>query len=319
MKSLVTLCLVIFLLYSCDLTLLTCVLLSADLSFAFATFMAMLLLMFLGAINLWLLVNSIHKIPFSMFIYSYSYGFAISLFTPSQLGDASIAFFLKKHGIYYSKSALAYSVDKAISMSSILMIGYFGTTFLYPEQKFVPWIFAFQLLILLIASMAVAILTRFHPKTNTLVGRINQFVCNVHTEFIKWHYKYRLILVNCILTIVKWFVLSAVYYMAFLSFGIRVPWPGIGIIPIVSTLIGYIPISIGGLGTVELCAVYLFSLVSVDKVYVINAYIILRLMTYLQAGLLLALCKWRSKRAPNIASDFNATSEEHLGTPQSEV
>jgi uncharacterized protein (TIRG00374 family) len=99
------------------------------------------------------------------------------------------------------------------------------------------------------------------------------------------------------LTMIKWVAVSVTYYLAFYSFGVNVTWPEIGIIPIISTLIGYIPISVGGIGTVELCAVYLFSSISIDRVYVIDVYIFLRFITYLQAGVILGLCNWQLRRA----------------------
>jgi uncharacterized protein (TIRG00374 family) len=119
----------------------------------------------------------------------------------------------------------------------------------------------------------------------------------MYGEFRAWNNKVRAILLNIIGTVIKWVVVSAAYYLAFYSFGVKVTWPEVGIIPIISTLVGYLPISVGGIGTVELCAVYLFSLISIDRVYVIDVYIFLRFITYVQAGIIIGLCNWRFRRA----------------------
>jgi len=120
----------------------------------------------------------------------------------------------------------------------------------------------------------------------------------MYKEALLWDTKFKAIILNIMLTIIKWFVLSLTYYLAFLAFGTEVKWPEVGIIPIISTLVGYLPISVGGIGTVEVCAVYLFSLISIDRVYVIDVYIFLRFITYLQAGVILGLCNWQFRRAP---------------------
>jgi uncharacterized protein (TIRG00374 family) len=119
----------------------------------------------------------------------------------------------------------------------------------------------------------------------------------MYNESLLWDGRVKAVTINITITIVKWFVLSLIYYLAFRSFGIETKWPEVGIIPIISTLVGYIPISLGGIGAVELCAVYLFSLISIDRIYVIDVYIFLRFIMYLQVGVILGLCKWQSGKA----------------------
>jgi uncharacterized protein (TIRG00374 family) len=145
--------------------------------------------------------------------------------------------------------------------------------------------------------MTCVVLIVYMPSDTGRIGRVKQFIKNTYKEAVLWDAKYTLILLNIALTIIRWLVLSVTYYLAFRAFGIEAKWPEVGIIPIISTLIGYIPISVGGIGTVELCAVYLFSLISIDRVYVIDVYIFIRFITYLQAGVILGLCTWQFRRA----------------------
>ena len=145
--------------------------------------------------------------------------------------------------------------------------------------------------------MVCFVLILYIPYDTGMIGRVKQFIKSMYKEAMLWDAKYKAIIVNIILTIIRWLVLSITYYLAFRAFGIEAKWPEVGIIPIISTLIGYIPISVGGIGTVELCAVYLFSLISIDRVYVIDVYIFIRFITYLQAGIILGLCNWHFRRA----------------------
>jgi uncharacterized membrane protein YbhN (UPF0104 family) len=256
-----------------------------------------LLLFFSGALNLWMLLNSICHIPLRLFMHAYSYGYAVNLFTPGQLGDVSLALFLKKHDVYYSRSTLAYAVDKVVSMLFILSMGYIGARFLLKEFAGSIWIFSIPLICVMCAVVCIMLIA-YMPYDTGRIGRTKQFIRNMYKEALLWDTKFKAIILNIMLTIIKWFVLSLTYYLAFLAFGTEVKWPEVGIIPIISTLVGYLPISVGGIGTVEVCAVYLFSLISIDRVYVIDVYIFLRFITYLQAGVILGLCNWQFRRAP---------------------
>jgi uncharacterized membrane protein YbhN (UPF0104 family) len=288
-KLLVAVVLITYLIYSCNLKFLIMTLSRIDINLACLVFIMSLLFFFCGALNLWLLVRSMHRIPFGPFMHAYVYGYAVNLFTPGQLGDISMAFILKKYGIYYSRSTLAYGVDKVITMLFILFTGYIGATFLLKNFIWPKWIFAIPV-ICAMGAMACIWLMLYIPCNDGYVGRLKQFIKNIYAESLLWNGKFTAIALNIALTIIKWLILSVTYYLAFLAFGIDAKWPEVGIIPIISTLVGYIPVSIGGIGTVELCAVYLFSLISIDRVYVLDVYIILRVIAYFQAGVVLGLC-----------------------------
>jgi uncharacterized membrane protein YbhN (UPF0104 family) len=295
-KLIIAVGLTVYLLNSCNLALLISTLSSINGRLACLAVIMSLLLFFGGALNLWLLLNSICHIPVQLFLYSYSYGYAVNLFAPGQLGDISLTLFLKKHGIYYSRSTLAYAIDKCISMLCILLLGYIGTIFMLNNFAAPIWIFGIPLILSICAMICILVLA-YLPYDAGKIGRAKHFIRSMYKEAALWDAKYKAIILNIMLTIIKWLVLSLTYYIAFRAFGIEAKWPEVGIIPVIATLIGYIPISVGGIGTVELCAVYLFSLISIDRVYVIDVYIFLRFITYLQAGVILGLCNWQFRRA----------------------
>lgn len=298
-KVIITASLIAYLIYSCNITMLVSTLSHINISLAVLTFILMPMVLLIGGINLWLLMNSISNIPLNIFIRAYSYGYAVNLFSPGQLGDISVALFLKKNGIYYSHSTLAYAVDKFISMMFAISLGYIGARFILADLAVPPWIFGIPL-ICAICAMVCFMLILYIPNATGLIGRVKQFIKGTYKEAILWDAKYRAIILNSVLTIIRWLALSVIYYLAFRAFGIDAKWPEVGIIPIISTLIGYIPISVGGIGAVELCAVYLFSLISIDRVYVIDVYIFIRFITYLQAGVIVGLCNWQSRRAQTL-------------------
>jgi uncharacterized protein (TIRG00374 family) len=296
LKLTITIGLSTYLLYSCNPAVLASTMSNINIYVAGIAFTTFLILVLIGALNLWMMLNSISCIPFKLFMQSYSYGYALNLFAPGQLADISMAYFLKEHGVYYSRSTLAYFVDKLISMFFIFILVYIGAKYIiYFGIK--PIFITIIPFVAIIIVIVLAIVLVCSPCEAGGIGRVKRLITNMYKEFLDWDNKVRSIIVNILLTIVKWFVVSITYYLTFYAFGIKVPWPEIGIIPVMSSLIGYIPISAGGIGTVELCSVYLFSLISIDKVYVIDVYIFLRLITYVQAGIILAFCNWQFRRA----------------------
>lgn len=253
----------------------------------------LILLFFLGAFNLWLLLRILHSVSFSTFLKVYSYSWVASLITPGQLGDASLILFFKKHGIPLRRTGIIYMLDKIITVVVFLGIAWFGSNILIPELREV-WI---PLLVLgFLFIFVVLILIRFFPTCTQLAKKIRHRLDEILNELRTIKTKWYILLINILVTIVKWLVVSLSFFMAFLSFGVFVKWPDIAVIPIMSTLVGYIPISIGGIGTVEVTAGYLFSRVGVEQSSVLSAYLFLRSLQYVLAILMLAAFRWSNPK-----------------------
>ncbi len=106
-------------------------------------------------------------------------------------------------------------------------------------------------------------------------GQTPQRIIAVFNDLDQLRSKWHLLVINVAVTIIKWIVVSYVFWMAFRCFSTVVNWPHIGVIPILSTLVGYVPISIAGIGTVEVSAVFLFGKIGISKPVVISVYILL--------------------------------------------
>jgi uncharacterized membrane protein YbhN (UPF0104 family) len=78
------------------------------------------------------------------------------------------------------------------------------------------------------------------------------------------------------LTAIKWIVMTAMYLLAFRVFGARISPASAATIPVIASLVGYVPITIGGAGTMEWTAVTLFGGLGVDQSTVVVAYLFLR-------------------------------------------
>lgn len=246
----------------------------------------LVLLVVLGAFNVWLVLNTLHTLSFSIFLRDYIYAWAASLITPGQAGDATIILFLKQHKVPMRITGVSYLIDKLMTLAVFAIIAWYGCVHLIPQFKRL-WLFVFVACFLGL-PVFLFVMRSLQFKTPSLL-RFQQRLDASIEDLGRLKTKWPVLIVNCILTIVKWLVVSGVFYMAFYSINVTVKWPDIGVIPILATLVGYLPVSIAGIGTVELSATYLFGLVGIIPSAVVSAYLLLRALQYLIAGILMVV------------------------------
>ena len=276
---------IVYLIYTVGITALIGTFTRINLYWCILTIFANLAFFFLGAFNIWLLLRVMQPIPFTEFARSYVYAFSINLFAPGQLGDASIALFLKKQGIPLRKSGLAYLIDKIVTVFVLFCIVWYGAHIFLPEINPV-WFIAMPFAGLSAIVLAIVIILKV-PSDFKYVLKAKQWTISTLDELKSVRDKWHILILNTFLTIVKWLVMCLSYFCAFRSFGQFMPWPEIGIIPVLSTLVGYIPVSVGGIGTVEYSAVYLFSIMGVAESIVLSTYLFLRSLQYIQTGVMM--------------------------------
>jgi uncharacterized protein (TIRG00374 family) len=224
------------------------------------------------------------KVSLPAFLNIYSHSWAVSLITPGQAGDASMIIFSKRYGIPLSQIGIAYFFDKVITISVFVCIAWFGSyVFVDAFRGLWPPI----MVIILVLIVGGALIIRFVPAYRNSGKKIQNWLVQIRGEMGIFKKKWYILLLNTMITILKWLLVSLAYFLAFLSLDVHVPWPEIALIPILSSLVGYIPISIAGIGTVEVTAAFLFSKVGVEQSVVVSAYIFLRIVQFLLAFLAL--------------------------------
>lgn len=240
---------------------------------------------FLCAFNLWFLLKQLHPIPFISFLKFYSHSVGVSFFIPGQLGDASIAFFLKKHGVSLVNGGSAYFLDKLISVSVVFVIAGLGISYIIPQimKAVSPSFFLVTPLIVLFFLFTIWFVIRKLNGSYVKLQKLNSILNELHRVGNIYRNKYDALLVNILFSGVNWVLVSLSYYFAFRSFNTSIVWPEVGIIPIISSLVGYIPISFSGIGTVEYSAIYLFSFLGITSNIVICVYLLQRIIQILVA------------------------------------
>lgn len=259
------------------------------LSFLLSSILSLYASILLGSFNQYVLFQPILKLPFNKFILSYFKAFVTGIFFPGQIGDASIIYFLKPSGLYYSQSFSIYLWDKFITF-----IIYAGILFLFLSRLkgyhdfFIP----LSLILLLVFSAGFLYLfstLKYFQSLGGWMGRARLFMKNSASEILKYAGTYPVrLLINFNITCIKIFLVMSCYYFMFSAFGYRLSFWNIGISSIASGFVAYLPISIQGIGTVEATAVWIFGRLKIGPADVLSGFLLLRICGYLFA--IVAFC-----------------------------
>jgi uncharacterized protein (TIRG00374 family) len=250
-----------------------------------AVVVASFALVLLGATNVWILLKAFSQIEFGAFFHAYVSGWAVGLVVPGQVGDASQVLVLKRYGVFYSEGAAAYVLDKAVSLLLLLVVAFVGIARYVPQFNLLSA--AIVVAVLLSLGVGALVGVRQLGDRSGFAGRVIAFVKNFSSRLLLFRHKLPHVALNVLLTAVKWSVLAVCYVFAFRALATSLLFIPAATIPIMSTLVGYLPISAGGIGAVEVSAVYLFGLEGVQEQVVVGAYLLLRAVQYALASFLL--------------------------------
>jgi uncharacterized membrane protein YbhN (UPF0104 family) len=236
----------------------------------------------LGILNVWLLLRRLAPVRFATFAPVYAASWAASLLIPGQLGDAAQVVLLQRLGVPLAASAAAYVTDKAVSLGVLLIIAGVGAA-LYAPAVLLHWPAAVSIIVL-VATVAVAIAIAWRLSIRT-PARIRSGIGRVKHQLAIFVREPALVAANLGLTMVKWGLMTASYWFAFRAFGAAVPLSAAATIPVMSSLVGYVPVSVGGIGTSEWTAIALFSGIGTPEAAVLATYLFLRAVLVALAAL----------------------------------
>ena len=246
------------------------------------------LALFLGGLNLYFLTKKIkNKIKLKKIINYYLISWALSSFMLGKLGEFSIIYLLKKEKINYGKGLAIVIIDKAITIVTISIAAIITILILLDIKE------AYKLLLFILLLMVSLFLVQTKLIRNIIKRIISKKFADKFkrfnktlTIFLKKNKK--LLLLNFILTLLKWAIMSIVVYIIFLSFGSRANIILISLISMSLTILLLIPITINGIGIKETVAVYLYGLIGLSPEIVISTYLLLTVITYACSLIILA-------------------------------
>lgn len=196
------------------------------------------------------------------------------VFFPSQIGDASLIVLLKKKAnIDVSVSSVVYLLDKVFTLVPYVIISLFGFFFYLRDMRFVNnnWTI---IVFIILGGTGFGVILYFSKIKNSLFFKDSK-------DCLKELMNNRVTLaINVFITILKISITIVIYYYCFQMFEPDIEILTVAVIPIMSSFVGYLPISIGGIGTVEATAIGLFNIASVDATVVLTSYLVLRSINY---------------------------------------
>lgn len=264
------------------------------LSFKFA-FIIVILYLFasaLGTFNIALLLIPLKRdIPFVRLLKYYLLSWGLGIFIPGKLGELSIVYFLQTEGVSVGEGSAVSLLDKIITLFTLVIISLFAL-FIH---------FTWSLLTTFVGLIVFALIF-FYVFVLWDKGR-----AFVRTHFLrKYHYMFRgfsktvkkllryhkrVIILNFVLTVLKWALHATVVLFVFKSFGASTSFLNIFVIGAATALVSLIPISVNGLGVKESAAAFFYSKVGVPPSIVVGTYIIFMILAYFLA-IVMAFIFW---------------------------
>jgi len=262
-------------------------------SLAFALLICVYLL---GAMGLYALITPIKRISlFRLFKYNSSSWAAGFLIPTADI--ISLSYLLKKEGIDWGPGLVINFLDKAITLLVISALSVLAfIKFLSPPEA--------TNLVVLLMLIFIALVLIVSPIGRKLIKRfILRKYSNKFRGFwtvLKWYLlkKKALILLNILLTILKFIVTAAIAYFIFLSMNLEVPIYDITLISATLVIIKLLPSPLKFLGLREAAgfslAVFFYTKIGLPTAEIIGAYILVFALNYVYAFITIALADYKS-------------------------
>jgi uncharacterized membrane protein YbhN (UPF0104 family) len=249
----------------------------------------------LGALNVWLLLRRLVSVKLGLFTRAYVASWAASLVIPGQLGDVTQVVLLRRAGVPVASSGAAYLLDKLVSLTWLAVVAAYGVG-RYTEYHPAIWLLAASLVAAAVV-VAVLLLLRLQVASQAWLLKGQSVARRAISQLLVFRAHPALVGTNLVLTVAKWLLTTALYLAAFRAVGAWIGFEAAATIPVMSSLVGYLPLTVAGIGSMELTAVVLFATVGVDAARVLGAYLLLRGVLVIVAALLLALIEVGKRRA----------------------
>ena len=235
-----------------------------SMSIGYLALVVLLYLVFIpaGAINVWLLLRTVHGVRLSQVTGPYLLSWAVGLFGLGKIGEASLIYFMKRCGIQIGHTSAILLADKLISFVVMLILAVIGIL------RFLSLSVALRSLSIVVVVgviMAVVFYTargRYFIR-RYLLGKYAELFTGFAVTNRALLQNYRILLLNVVLTLARFGLATLIIYVTFLGFGYRINGIDILLIYATAQLLSFIPVSINGLGIRESVSVYLYTLIGV--------------------------------------------------------
>ena len=237
----------------------------------------------LSAMNTWVICLPFKKISLINIIkYTFFTAF-FAIFIPGKLADLLMIHFLKKESLNMNQSTITVFFDKIISLFVKVILGLIGAIFILKQ-------FNFLFIGIPLITLAIIIIILLAINSKTFIRFIKKYILRKYSlrkyssmwkgiseDLKNYRKKYKIYLVyNSLITLVKSFFESLLFFLLFLSFGQHTNIIEVFFVfALLSILILLaFPVGISGLGVRELIGITAFSAIGVDSAVVFNSFML---------------------------------------------
>ena len=243
--------------------------------------------LFFNALNLYImLIPSKVKLKLREVWKYASISWAFGLLVPGKIGEFSLVYLLKKKKIDYGEGLAISMLDKILTFITLFSFGLLGLLL------FMPNIIIYVSIIFTIIILSII----YFIYKDSYIDKILTFILKnkikhirkfkaITKLYIKKHYN--LIILNLIVTALKWGLTAFTISVLFMGFGIYIPFYKVLFIQSIITIISLIPITISGLGVAEPTGIFLYGLIGISQSISASMFLIALFVTYLLGGLIL--------------------------------
>jgi uncharacterized membrane protein YbhN (UPF0104 family) len=231
----------------------------------------------LGACNSYLFVSINHPVGMRAWLGYFWLGWAVGLVMPGQVGDVGLlSWLMKRRGMRWTHSLGRLFLDKLVSLMVMALLALWGLLDVLGRLELAAQSVFTGLCGLVSGVVLLALSYRLPP-----VRRMVEHGINVLREAIGVARRYpQRLLLNVVLTLLKVVILSLSFWFVFKAVGLHtVAFPLLLRLMAVGSLVAYLPLSVNGVGTVEVTAIALFALYGVEPAPVLAAYLVARALT----------------------------------------
>lgn len=229
-----------------------------------------------GAFNSYLLLTARRETPFRGYLVYFWIAWAFGLVLPGQVGDVGVlSWAMRSRGFRLTHSLGRLFLDKLVSLAVIGGIALYGLLDVLGQLDI-----AFDRLWWLLALAALACAALYIGWHIPLARTWLQHGIAVVLEAVDTARSFpRRLLVNLVLTVAKILIQAFSFWLVCLSVGLQdLHFLLLLKLMAIGSIVAYLPVSMNGVGTVELVAVAVFSLYGYSSAGVLSAYLASRLL-----------------------------------------
>jgi uncharacterized protein (TIRG00374 family) len=253
----------------------------------------------LGAAKMFVLLRAFGRVPYLTVVRYDMVATSIGYFTPGSIGaPISLTLNLRKESIGMAQSAAAFMVDKVLTLVVVVCFGCIGIWFAFSGEALHPAVgqlFVYAAYVLFAAALVgTGIVVARHIS---ILQRLYDIAARVWKAMSIYRDHKSSLALNLGITVVMQCVWALLWLIVFHGLGMQVQFLGLlTTVPAVS-FVGYLPVSVGGLGTQEVTAIALWAHAGILAESALSAFLVSRILTLITAVALIivGVKVWKSK------------------------